>query len=99
MLIACRGPVLSVNCFSRGACRADRFAGPRRRFMNQWRSLGCCSMSGLASIPRSEPLPIGSSLEDTDADAVLLIGDRAIHPPARVPRGSSDNSGRSSADP
>ena len=34
--------------------------------------------------PRLETLPIGDSVEDTDADAVLLIGDRAIHsPPGR----------------
>ena len=32
--------------------------------------------------PRLEPLPIGASVNDTGADAVLLIGDRAIHPPA-----------------
>ena len=29
-----------------------------------------------------EPLPIGATLDDTQADAVLLIGDRAIHSPA-----------------
>ena len=31
--------------------------------------------------PRLEPLPIGNSVADTSADAVLLIGDRAIHSP------------------
>src|SRR5207237_4454264 len=29
-----------------------------------------------------QPLPADASLDDTDADAVLLIGDRAIHSPA-----------------
>ena len=34
--------------------------------------------------PRLEPLPIGDGLDSSDADAVLLIGDRAIHsPPGR----------------
>jgi chorismate dehydratase len=33
-------------------------------------------------VPRLEPLPIGATLADTQADAVLLIGDRAIHSPA-----------------
>jgi chorismate dehydratase len=33
--------------------------------------------------PRLEPLPIGNALEDSAADAVLLIGDRAIHSPRR----------------
>jgi chorismate dehydratase len=31
--------------------------------------------------PRREGLPIGASVADTSADAVLLIGDRAIHSP------------------
>jgi chorismate dehydratase len=32
--------------------------------------------------PRLEPLPIGSGVADTDADAVLLIGDRAMQSPS-----------------
>jgi chorismate dehydratase len=32
--------------------------------------------------PRSRPLPIGDSLGNSTADAVLLIGDRAIRQPA-----------------
>lgn len=32
--------------------------------------------------PLAKPLPIGDGLADADADAVLLIGDRAMHPPA-----------------
>ncbi len=31
--------------------------------------------------PERERLPIGCGLEESDADAVLLIGDRAMHPP------------------
>ena len=31
--------------------------------------------------PRLERLPIGSGTQDTKADAILLIGDRAMHPP------------------
>ena len=34
--------------------------------------------------PPLQPLPIGAGLESSDADAVLLIGDRAMHsPPGR----------------
>ena len=34
--------------------------------------------------PLLQPLPIGEGLESSDADAVLLIGDRAMHsPPGR----------------
>lgn len=32
--------------------------------------------------PESEPLPLESTTQDTRADAVLLIGDRAMHPPS-----------------
>jgi len=32
--------------------------------------------------PELRPLPLGSDLRDCDADAILLIGDRAIHPPS-----------------
>jgi chorismate dehydratase len=34
--------------------------------------------------PALKPLPIGTEAVDADADAVLLIGDRAIHPPEGV---------------
>lgn len=37
--------------------------------------------------PRLERLPIGNGLSDTDTDAVLLIGDRAMHPPPAEIRG------------
>lgn len=37
--------------------------------------------------PHRERLPIGASLADTKSDAVLLIGDRAMHAPAQSVRG------------
>ncbi|QDT69130.1 Chorismate dehydratase [Planctomycetes bacterium MalM25] len=40
-----------------------------------------------AAEPRRERLPIGASLTDTRADAVLLIGDRAMHAPDPAVRG------------
>lgn len=80
--IACRGPVLSVKLFSRGP-------------MEQIRSLaldaGSRTSVALTRIllherfgltPALEPLPVEASLADTKADAVLLIGDRAMHSPA-----------------
>lgn len=79
--IACRGPVLSVKLFG-------------RKPLNEIRTLaldeGSRTSAALAQILlnarfkiRAElsVLPIGSSIAETDADAVLLIGDRAIHPP------------------
>ena len=80
--IACRGPVWSVKLFSRVP-------------VEQIRSLaldeGSRTSAALAQIllgerfgisPRLQPLPIGENTTSTDADAILLIGDRAIHPPA-----------------
>jgi len=80
--IACCGPVLSVKMFSHVP-------------VDQVRSLaldeGSRTSAALVRIllwerfglePQLEPLPIGASLSDAATDAVLLIGDRAIHSPA-----------------
>ena len=79
--IGCRGPVLSVKLLG-------------RKPLNQIRSLaldeGSRTSVALARIllqerfglaPRLERLPIGATIADTTADAILLIGDRAIHLP------------------
>ncbi len=80
--IACRGPVLSVKLFSRGPIEAIRTLALDE---------GSRTSVALARIllderfgirPQLEALPVGASLGDTDADAVLLIGDRGIHSPA-----------------
>jgi chorismate dehydratase len=79
--IACRGPVLSVKLFSRVPERSIR-----RLALDE----GSRTSSVLVQIllyerfgmrPELEPLPIGAALGDSSADAVLLIGDRAIHSP------------------
>ncbi|MBM83529.1 MAG: hypothetical protein CMJ78_23465 [Planctomycetaceae bacterium] len=77
--VATHGPVLSVKLYSRVP-------------MGEVRSValdeGSRTSAALALImlaerygvePDIEPLPLGSSVESTNADAVLLIGDRAIH--------------------
>lgn len=78
--IGCRGPVMSVKLFF-------RTAPPRVRRIAL--DEGSRTSAALAQVllherfgirPAVEPLPIGSGLEATDADAVLLIGDRAIGP-------------------
>lgn len=82
--IACRGPVLSVKLF---------FRVPPERVTSLALDEGSRTSVALARIllaerfglvPRVEPLAIGASLDDTQADAVLLIGDRAIHSPSRA---------------
>lgn len=80
--IACRGPVLSVKLFSRVAPeRIGRLALDE----------GSRTSAALVRIllrerfgiePQLQPLPIGAGLESSDADAVLLIGDRAMHSPS-----------------
>ncbi len=79
--IACRGPVLSVKLLSRV---------PLPRIQSLALDEGSRTSVALAQIllrrqfeiaPRLLPLPIGTPVEETTADAVLLIGDRAIDPP------------------
>ena len=79
--IGCRGPVLSVKLFSRK---------PLRRIRSLALDEGSRTSVLLARIllweryrlrPRLSSLSVACGPEDTTADAVLLIGDRAIHPP------------------
>ncbi|MFG0335142.1 MAG: menaquinone biosynthetic enzyme MqnA/MqnD family protein [Maioricimonas sp. JB049] len=79
--VATRGPVLSVKLYSRvhpGEIRTlaldegSRTSAALVRILLEERY-------GVS--PRVESLPLQSTTQDTSADAVLLIGDRAIHPP------------------
>ncbi len=76
--VACRGPVLSVKL---------HFRVPPVEVQRVALDEGSRTSAGLTRIllaeqfgvrPQWEPLPIGCGVETTDADAVLLIGDRAI---------------------
>ncbi len=76
--IASRGPVLSVTLFSRvpwpeiHSVALDE--GSRTSA-----ALTCILLARRYGIqPSIRPLPLDASAEDTDADAVLLIGDRAM---------------------
>jgi chorismate dehydratase len=82
--VAARGPVLSVKLYFR-----TEPAAVRRLALDA----GSRTSSTLARIllgerygifPELEPLPLDQSTAKTDADAVLLIGDRAIGPPAEA---------------
>jgi chorismate dehydratase len=79
--IGCRGPVLSVKLLSRV---------PFASIGSLALDVGSRTSVALARIllkerfgvePRLETLPIGMTATEARADAVLLIGDRAIHPP------------------
>lgn len=79
--VATRGPVLSVKLYSRVSIGAIRSLALDE---------GSRTSAALVQIMLSErfgveptllPLPLGMSTSESPADAVLLIGDRAIHPP------------------
>ncbi len=79
--IGCRGPVLSVKLFSRV---------PLDRIQTLALDEGSRTSIALTRIllrerfgrePACESLPIGGSAQQAQTDAVLLIGDRAMHAP------------------
>ena len=76
--IGCRGPVMSVKLFFR--TQPGRVA--RLAVDEGSRTSATLARILLAErhgvVPQIEVLPIGAGLADTSADAVLLIGDRAI---------------------
>lgn len=83
-VIACRGPVWSVRLLSRVP-----IADIRRLALDE----GSRTSAALVRIllaeqyglqPETVPLPMESDPDTMDADAVLLIGDRAMHPAAGV---------------
>lgn len=80
--IACRGPVRSVKVYFRTPP-----ADVRRLALDEGsRTSIVLAQLLLAELgrtrPEVEPLPIGEGLAATEADAVLLIGDRAMYPQA-----------------
>jgi chorismate dehydratase len=92
--VACRGPVLSVKL---------HFRVPPNEVRRVALDEGSRTSSALTQIllaelhgvrPQLEQLPIGCGVNASDADAVLLIGDRAIassrEPPKGYPAGSRE---------
>lgn len=84
--IACRGPVWSVRLLSRvPVARIKRLAlDEGSRTSVAMVSILLWEMFGLT--PETIPLAMDQSPEATDADAILLIGDRAMHPARGVYR-------------
>ncbi|WP_425615596.1 menaquinone biosynthetic enzyme MqnA/MqnD family protein [Anatilimnocola sp. NA78] len=79
--IGCRGPVFSVKLFSRV---------PVSQIKTLALDEGSRTSAALVQIllkerhgvtPALLPLPIGSPWEESPADGILVIGDRAMHPP------------------
>jgi chorismate dehydratase len=84
--IACRGPVWSVRLLSRVPVREiKRLAlDEGSRTSATMARVLLSEMYGLS--PETTPLRIDQSPESADADAILLIGDRAMHPARGVYR-------------
>ncbi|MGE0609883.1 MAG: menaquinone biosynthetic enzyme MqnA/MqnD family protein [Pirellulales bacterium] len=79
--IGCRGPVLSVKLFSRVPLDRIRTLALDEGSRTSIALVRILLRERFGLEPQLEGLPIGSALDDTAADAVLLIGDRAIHSP------------------
>ena len=80
--IACRGPVWSVKLFSRVPIGQIRTLALDEGSRTSAALVQILLAERAGVHPSLQPLGIGQTTADTQADAVLLIGDRAIHPPA-----------------
>ncbi|MEX0676212.1 MAG: menaquinone biosynthesis protein [Pirellulales bacterium] len=79
--IACRGPVLSVKLFSRVPVAEIRTLALDEGSRTSIALVRILLGERYGVRPQLERLPVEASLADAQADAVLLIGDRAIHSP------------------
>ena len=70
--------MLSVTLFSRVPWPEIRRVGPRRGLADQRRPDPVLLRQRYGVQPEFVPLPMDAAAEDVDADAVLLIGDRAM---------------------
>ncbi len=82
--IACRGPVLSVKLLSRGSMDCIRTLALDEGSRTSVALVQILLRQRFQLVPELQPLPLDGCLSDTTADAVLLIGDRAIHAPRGV---------------
>lgn len=79
--IACRGPVMSVKLFSRVPIEVIRTLALDEGSRTSIALTRVLLKERFDLDPRLEPLAIGSTVRDSAAEAVLVIGDRAMHSP------------------
>lgn len=79
--IGCRGPVLSVKLFSRVDPAAIQTLALDEGSRTSVALVRILLAERFGIEPALQPLPIGAPPFENDIDAVLLIGDRAIHSP------------------
>lgn len=83
-VIACRGPVWSVRLLSRVALTEIKTLALDEGSRTSAALVRILLAESFGIHPATVPLPIDATPEASDADAILLIGDRAMHPPAGV---------------
>jgi chorismate dehydratase len=79
--IACRGPVRSVKLFSRVPLEAIRTLALDEGSRTSVALVRILLRERFGLSPKLLPFPITAAPEAIDADALLIIGDRAMHPP------------------
>lgn len=79
--IGCRGPVFSVKLFSRVPAAQIRTLALDEGSRTSAALVQILLKEKYGVAPQLESLPIGSTVQESQADAVLLIGDRAMHAP------------------
>jgi chorismate dehydratase len=79
--VATHGPVMSVKMYSRVPCGAIRSLALDEGSRTSAALVRILLAERFAVHPALEPLPLGRPAESSTADAVLMIGDRAMHAP------------------
>jgi chorismate dehydratase len=79
--IACRGPVRSVKLFSRVPLQAIRTLALDEGSRTSVALVRILLRERFGLAPQLDPFPIDARPEAIDADALLMIGDRAMRPP------------------
>ncbi len=86
--IACRGPVLSVRLLARVPMREIRTLALDEGSRTSVALTTILLRERFGLDPERRPFPIGAAIGSIDADAVLIIGDRAIPPTDNGPAAS-----------
>lgn len=79
--VAARGPVLSVKLYTRKPWGEIRTLALDQGSRTSATLVRILLAERYGVFPDLQPLPLGNTTRDTDADAILLIGDRAMFPP------------------
>ncbi|MBX3436936.1 MAG: menaquinone biosynthesis protein, partial [Planctomycetaceae bacterium] len=82
--VATRGPVLSVKLYCRVPPGDLRTLALDEGSRTSAALVRIMLFERYGVTPEIEPLPMGCGIDDTTADGVLLIGDRAMHTPTET---------------